>query len=123
MVDYGESLEFACLREIEEETGITIEAEDEMNDNSPFILSAPLSDNQKPLPVTFKPYYLYESVTKNLDGIDDHDSEEFPPKSSHLVMFFHIQIQESFKNLTMEFNRAEVEQAVWVSLEQLKDAF
>ena len=109
MVDYGESFEYSCLREIEEEVGLTIEPENEHDDNSPFFLSAPLKDNQKPIPVQFKPYFLYESVTKNLEGIDDHDTEEFPPISSHLVLFYHVQLQDSFKNLTMELNRAEVE--------------
>lgn len=31
--------------------------------------------------VDFKPYYLYESVTKNIMDIDDHDNEIYPPKS------------------------------------------
>lgn len=31
--------------------------------------------------VDFKPYYLYESVTKNIHDIDDQGDEEFPPKS------------------------------------------
>lgn len=51
MVDYGESFEYSCLREIEEEVGLTIEPENEHDDNSPFFLSAPLKDNQKPIPV------------------------------------------------------------------------
>ncbi len=45
MVDFGESLEVACLREIEEEIGITIEPENEADDKSPLILTGPLNDN------------------------------------------------------------------------------
>ena len=73
------------LREIEEEIGITIEAADENDINSKFIFTEMFS-HQK-FDVDFKPFYLYESVTKNVEEIEDED-EEFPPKGQHLVLFF-----------------------------------
>jgi 8-oxo-dGTP pyrophosphatase MutT (NUDIX family) len=83
IVDYGESLEYACMREIEEEIGVTIEPVDEFDLANPkYHMTSILRDNDSnPIPVTFKPYYLYESVTKNILDIDDHENEEFPPKS------------------------------------------
>lgn len=120
-VEYGESLEVACLREVEEEVGLMIEPENENDDNSKLFLNLPL--NRDPIPVTMEPFYLYESVTKNLKGIDDHDTETFPPKTSHLVVFFKITIQESFRRLILGLNSSEVENAAWIKLEDIKDAF
>lgn len=87
-----EEFEYACLREIEEEIGITIEESPENSDK--YILSSPLVSDDNSVPkinglnqsrnspnVLFKPFYLYESVTKNINDIDDHENETFPPKS------------------------------------------
>lgn len=35
----------------------------------------------KEIKVKFEPYYLYESVTKNITAIDDFHNEIYPPKS------------------------------------------
>ena len=40
----------------------------------------------------FIPFYLYESVTKNVQEIDDVNNEKFPPKSQHLVLFYMIKL-------------------------------
>lgn len=37
--------------------------------------------DSKPIPVNFKPYYLYESVTKSILDISFDSDEEFIPKS------------------------------------------
>jgi len=34
------------------------------------------------------PIYLYESVTKNINDIDDHHNESYPPKSCHLILMY-----------------------------------
>ena len=68
-----------------------------------------------------RPYYLYESVTKNIQEIDDHQNEKFPPKSQHLVLFFMIKLAAPFDRVALKFNPDEVEEAAWVSLAVLKD--
>ena len=79
IVDYGESLEYACLREIEEEIGITIEPEDETKLNTGYYLTEMFSHEK--IKTEFQPFYLYESVTKNIDDFDEESEEQFPPKS------------------------------------------
>lgn len=71
----------------------------------------------------FKPFYLYESVTKNIEDFDDQAEEEFPPKGQHLVMFFLAQINESWQNIHLELKKAEVQSAAWVHLKDLNDCF
>ena len=137
LLDLDEEFEYATLREIEEEVGITIEHNNNIPKN--YFLSSPLnsdldnpkrtnyppssflslnsssSDNQPS--VDFRPYYLYESVTKNIQDIDDHDSEQFPPKSQHLVLFFMAQINASWRQITLEPNPTEVEELAWVGMD------
>ena len=68
-----------------------------------------------------RPYYLYESVTKNIQEIDDHQNEKMPPRSQHLVLFFMIRLAEKFDRVALKFNPDEVEESAWVSMQALRD--
>lgn len=73
IVNFGETLEHACFREIEGEVGFTFEhSEPKLPDTSSVIMSSPMPDNRtEPYKVDFKPFYLYESVTKRLTSSSD----------------------------------------------------
>jgi 8-oxo-dGTP pyrophosphatase MutT (NUDIX family) len=79
IVDPGELFEDACLREVHEEIGLKAIKVD--NTRVTFQTQKKDSLLGGTLDADFIPYYLYESVTKNLKDIDDHQSEKFPPKS------------------------------------------
>lgn len=67
IVDFQEPLEFAIMREIEEEVGLTFEYTEENANCNTFHLTSPLRESQpNPIPITFEPYYVYESVTNNV---------------------------------------------------------
>lgn len=77
-VNLGEELELSCVREIEEEVGFTIEPKIENDFScSEYFLTSPLkippgettAPTHKPK-VDFYPYYLYESVTKNIESVE-----------------------------------------------------
>eukprot|EP00347_Sterkiella_histriomuscorum_P013741 403363543 len=147
IVDKGETFEQACLREIQEEVGLRIEPNFDLDRNccddyyreeaSQFVMTYPPIEKHRDdshetaqkvnictnIPVDFEPYYLYESVTKNIQEIDDHQNEQFPPISQHLVLFYMAKIQESYKNIPLELNLSEVEETAWINLEQLRDTF
>lgn len=108
-MDFGESFEEACLREISEEVGLfsqqmTLEnCPDEAihcpQDSYKVLLSNTPSNSINHVEAQFSPYYLYESVTKNITDIDDHQNEKFPPKSQHLVLFFILQLKQNYKRI------------------------
>ena len=112
LIDHTENFEDACLREIYEEIGLKAVSYD--SKNALFKLGT------ESIGSLFYPYYLYESVTKNIQEIDDHQNEKFPPKSQHLILFFMIKFDRSYHQLPLNFNPDEVEEAAWVSLPQLK---
>jgi len=73
IVEYKETLEDAIFREIEEEVGMTLEYTDDYDPKcDTFQMCSPLRHDQEiPIPVTFEPFYLYESVTKSILGSVD----------------------------------------------------
>lgn len=136
MVEYQETLELGLFRELEEEVGLTFEYRNEETNSGGVRMISPLHfDHPDEIPLTFEPFYLYESVTRgvldqveHLSGYKDRpedleERESKPPPSQHLVLFFKAQIDESFDRLMVELNKAEVQKLVWASLPQLDDAF
>ena len=109
-VDFGETFEEACLREVMEEVGLCAES---WNGNSAVFAGD--------INALFEPYYLYESVTKNIHEIDDHQNEKFPPKSQHLCLFYLIKLSSHYTQIPLLFNADEVEEAAWVSMDALRD--
>jgi len=109
LVDPGETIEEACVRELVEESGIDIDLEKQN-----------LKSNGE-VNVHIEPYYLYESVTKNVTEIAGVD-EEFPPKSQHLVLFFLAKLGISHKDLQLKLNPEEIDAAAWVSSDELAGA-
>jgi 8-oxo-dGTP pyrophosphatase MutT (NUDIX family) len=64
LIDHSENFEDACLREIYEEIGLKAVSYDSKN--------ALFKLGNESIGSLFYPYYLYESVTKNIQEIDDH---------------------------------------------------
>ncbi len=119
IVEYQEPLEIAIFREVEEEIGLTFEFTDEAEQKVRMI--SPLRfDQPDEIPVTFEPFYLYESVTRgvldqvmHLTGYKDRaedieDREMRAPPSQHLCLFYKAKIDESFDRILLELNKAEV---------------
>ena len=71
IVEYGESMETALFREIEEEVGITFEYENDDPSTEKLRMISPLRLDYEGdfIDVDFKPFYLYESVTNSV--LDD----------------------------------------------------
>jgi hypothetical protein len=52
---------------------LSIDPVDPNDIHSKFLLTH--AGSEKPIECTFQPFYLYESVTKNITEIDDHHNE------------------------------------------------
>ena len=65
LVEYQEPLEIGLFREIEEEVGLTFEYSD-VSETKTRMISPLHFDHPDELGLTFEPFYLYESVTRDV---------------------------------------------------------
>ncbi len=105
-VDFGEFFHIACLRELREETGLDIRRND--NTYEYYLQEDPT------VRVETKPFYLYESVTKNINDDPEQDSEK-QPRSAHLVFFYKLKVHCPHSQLKMSMCDKEVEEMGWIS--------
>lgn len=67
IVDVQETFETAIMREVEEEVGLTFEFENDDPEKKVRMISPLRNDFEGDfLPMTFEPFYLYESVTNRV---------------------------------------------------------
>eukprot|EP00347_Sterkiella_histriomuscorum_P019722 403340539 len=111
-VELGEQLEIACLRELEEETGIKIDA-------IPFKqkLDGPIKYNrfhfeyQNEPVIEFYPYYAFESASYK-------DNMSYAPaRSTHLIMFYVLKINKHKDEIGLRLQYTEVDYGAWLSKE------
>ncbi|CDW76450.1 nucleoside diphosphate-linked moiety x motif 17 [Stylonychia lemnae] len=132
IVDFQESFEWANIRELQEETGLDYQlirkykrfgTGDQVHEQKLNEWIPQAYPRIQGFDVELFPFYLYESVTKNISDPVDPSLQVFPPKYSHLIMMFMNKISANYQEIKLKFNRDEVEDAAWVSLDILKNVF
>mmetsp|Transcript_6617 Transcript_6617/g.9784 ORF Transcript_6617/g.9784 Transcript_6617/m.9784 type:complete len:277 (+) Transcript_6617:15-845(+) len=99
-LDPFETLEAAAVREAHEEVGLDLQ-------------STPSGYFYKGQPVELTPLCMYESVfPQHLEiGL---------PRHQHLIVFFYLKLHVKTKQVNLRLDRNEVDYAVWVTKDQLK---
>jgi 8-oxo-dGTP pyrophosphatase MutT (NUDIX family) len=99
-VEREEDLEQACMRELEEETGIALRR----------VAGSWLYRNKE---VEARPLILFESSY--------YETEPFQlPKAQHLIVTFHVKLPIVSSEIEVRLDTSELDMAVWVSSEDLE---
>jgi 8-oxo-dGTP pyrophosphatase MutT (NUDIX family) len=104
-IDLGESLEHGVIRELKEETGVTIEIIKKDNEKEVYYHNGE--------ECILEPFYVFESVSWKV-----FDSNT-PPNSGHLIIFFRIKLNKSADEIDLLLEPEEVDGAVWLNRDNI----